>query len=311
MELRHLRYFVMVAEEENFHRAAQRLHISQSALSRQMQDLATETGVELLEPAGRGVKLTEAGRFFAEKARSILGNVAAAVEQTQRVAQGQLGSVTIGFETGAMLTGALVPIVTAFRDRSPRITLDLLPMSSAEQWDALRTGKIAFGYGYYAPTDTSLESLEIARDQLGIVVSRSHPLANYGRITVRDIADEPVFLQPRRLYPRLHDDIIAAVRAHGVVLNLKSEIIDGEALLAQVAAGDAVSFASARETKVLPLLSVVWKPVVDLNITAIHLVMWRKDEADSPVIRSLIESAHEAKQALLAQNGSAQGPLPP
>ena len=74
MELRHLRYFVMVAEEENFHRAAERLHISQSALSRQMQDLATETGVDLLEPAGRGVKLSDAGRFFAEKARSILGN---------------------------------------------------------------------------------------------------------------------------------------------------------------------------------------------------------------------------------------------
>ncbi|MDC0714664.1 LysR substrate-binding domain-containing protein [Stigmatella sp. ncwal1] len=302
MELRHLRYFVAVAEEENFHRAASRLHVSQSALSRQVQDLAKEIGVELLEPSGRGVKLTAVGRFFADKARSILAGVETAVEETQGVAHGQLGTVAIGFETGAILTGgAFASIVTAFRKRAPRIALDLLPMSSVEQWEALRTGKIAFGYGFYAPSDDSLEHMEIARDHLGVLLSGEHRLAKRSQLKVKDLANEPVLLQPRRLYPRLHDDIIAAARSHGVVLNVKSGAVDGEALLMQVVVGDAVSFLGERSSTVLRLTSVVWRPVVDLRVSETHVVLWRADDALSPVVRSLIESAREAKTVLRAE----------
>ncbi|MCT7658026.1 LysR family transcriptional regulator [Mycobacterium deserti] len=96
MELRHLRYFIVVAEEENFRRAAERLHVSQSPLSRQMRDLQAEIGVELLEPAGRGVRLTPAGQHFATKARGVIATVEDAVQETQLMAQGKIGTLAIG-----------------------------------------------------------------------------------------------------------------------------------------------------------------------------------------------------------------------
>jgi LysR family transcriptional regulator, benzoate and cis,cis-muconate-responsive activator of ben and cat genes len=133
MELRHLRYFVTIAEEQGFRRAAERLHVSQSPLSRQMQDLEEEMGVQLFEPEGRGIKLTAAGKAFAERARSILASVDAAVDEAQGIAEGRLGTVVIGFETGTTFMGALLSLVAAFRKRAPRLGLQLLPMSSVEQ----------------------------------------------------------------------------------------------------------------------------------------------------------------------------------
>src|SRR5688500_17560573 len=111
MELRHLRYFIAIAEAESFRRAADTLHVSQSPLSRQMQQLADEMGIELFEPAGRGVKLTLGGRVFLEKAKAILSNVDAAVEEAQAVARGRIGTVRIGFEIGNAYFGPLATIL--------------------------------------------------------------------------------------------------------------------------------------------------------------------------------------------------------
>lgn len=156
MELRHLRYFLAVAEEQNFHRAAERLHVSQSPLSRQVQALEDELGVELFEPEGRGVKLTEAGKRFAERAKSILRTANDAVTEARDVAHGRLGTVSIGFETGTSFSGHLTNLLLRYRARMPGITIQLTPMSSAEQWEALRTGQIALGYAVYASPEASL-----------------------------------------------------------------------------------------------------------------------------------------------------------
>ena len=289
MELRHLRYFVVVAEEENFHRAARRLHVSQSPLSRQMRDLQAEMAVPLLEPFGRGVRLTAAGRLFAERARAILSDVDAAVAEARLTAQGRIGTVAIGFETGAALFGRFAAIVAAARRREPRITLDLVPMSTAEQWAALRAGEIAFGYGSYLPGDALLEGIEISRDRLGVVAATDHRFAARTEITVADLRDEPVLMQPRRLYPRLHDDLIAAVRGHGVVLNVTAEIVDLEALLTLVASGDAVTFLPRSQRRVLEYSSAVWRPVTDLDVLISDVVAWRAEDTNSLLLRPLLD----------------------
>jgi DNA-binding transcriptional LysR family regulator len=288
----------MVAEEGNIHRAAARLGVSQPPISRQVQDLAGEMGVALLEPAGRGIKLTAAGRRFAERARAILASVDAAVAEARGVASGQLGTVAIGFETGAILSGGLLAsIVTSFRQRVPRVELDLRPMSSVEQWAALRAGTIDFGYGYDFPIgDGALRHLRIASDRLGVVVSADHRLAQRSRLRIKDLVSERVLLQPRQLYPRLHDDIIAAARAQGVVLDVRSGAVDGEALLTQVVIGEAVSFLGERSSAVLGLTPVVWRPVSDLHVSETHVVLWRADD-DGPLIRSLLDCAREARAA--------------
>ncbi|WP_410677152.1 LysR family transcriptional regulator [Amycolatopsis sp. cmx-4-68] len=298
MALRHLRYFVVLAEEENFHRAAERLHVSQSPLSRQMQDLQAELTVPLLEPSGRGVRLTSAGRLFAQRAAAILSSVEAAVAEAKLTAQGRIGTIPIGFETGAALFGKFATIVATSRRREPRITLELIPMSSAEQWEALRTGEIAFGYGNYFPGDTSLAKIEISRDSLGVVAAADHRFAARPEVTVADLHGEPVLMQPRRLYPRLHDDLIAAMRGHGVVLDVIAEVADLEALLTLVSSGDAITFLPSKQKRIPELTSAVWRPLADLDVQISDVVMWRAEDTGSPLLRPLIDVVQGVKADL-------------
>ncbi|AKT39155.1 LysR family transcriptional regulator [Chondromyces crocatus] len=293
MELRHLRYFVTIAEEQSFRRAAERLHVSQSPLSRQMKDLEEEMGVALFEPEGRGIKLTAAGKAFAERARGILASVDAAVDEAKGVAEGRLGTVVIGFETGTTFMGALLSLVAAFRKRAPRVGLQLVPMSSVEQWTALRQGTIAFGYGAYAPSDDTLVHLEMSRDRLGLLLSTDHRLARRKKIRLRDLDSERVLLQPRQLYPRLHADLITAARAQGVTLHVTAEVLDLEALLALVVIGDAVTFLTEKFWEPVLHTSLSWRPVEDLHIHLSEVVTWRAEDASVPVVRALIESARE------------------
>lgn len=301
MELRHLRYFVIIAEEESFRRAAERLHVSQSPLSRQMQDLEEEMGVELFEPEGRGVKLTSAGRCFAEHARSILASVDAAVDEAKGVAEGRLGTVVIGFETGTTFMGALLSLVAAFRRRTPRVGLQLVPLSSVEQWAALRQGTIAFGYGAYAPTDDALGHLEMSRDRLGLLLSPSHRLARLKTIRLRDIESERILLQPRQLYPRLHADILAAAHKRGATLRVTAEVMDLEALMALVAIGDAITFVGENISDIASHASMTWRMVEGLHIDLGEFVTWRSKDASTAVVKALIECAKEVRPPTLGE----------
>jgi LysR family transcriptional regulator, benzoate and cis,cis-muconate-responsive activator of ben and cat genes len=307
MELRHLRYFVALAEEENFHRAAERLHLSQSPLSRQMRDLQAELGIALLEPDGRGVRLTPAGRFFADEARRILRSVDTAVQETVLVAQGKVGTVSIGFETGSAYFGTLGKIAAAFRRRQPRIELRLTPMSSAEQWAALHDGRIAFGYGNYPPSDGSLQHVEVAWDRLGVVLPPEHRHARRARLSTADLRGEPVLLQPRVLYPRLYDDIIAAMRRHDIILDVAAEVTDLEALLTLVASGDAITFLPEKQVPILALGSAIWRPVIDLDVRLSEVAMWRPQDADTPLLRPLIDLVFEARDPDVQRSPSARG----
>lgn len=292
MELRHLRYFVTIAEEQNFRRAADRLHVSQSPLSRQMKDLEEEMAVELFEPDGRGIKLTAAGKAFAEKARNILASVDTAVEEARDIAEGRLGTVVIGFEQGATFTGALASLMAAFRGRAPRIGLQLVAMNNTEQWAALHNETISFAYGTRQPADDTLTSMEMTSDRLGLLLALDHRLASRTEIRLQDLGGERVILEPREFNPRLHAHILTAARAHDVTLRGLTEIPDLEALLALVAIGDAVTFLAQRTAElVAPLSSMVWRPVVDLDIKLSDVVTWRTKDTDKPVVRILIESA--------------------
>ncbi len=304
MELRHLRYFVTIAEEQSFSRAATRLHVSQSPLSRQMKDLEAEMNVELFEPAGRGIKLTAAGKIFAESTRSILASVDSAIQEAKDVAEGRIGTVVIGFEQGATFTGALASLMAAFRRRAPRIGLQLVSMNNSEQWIALHDGTISFAYGTNRPTDDTLSSMEMTSDRLGLLLASGHRLASREEIRLQDIGEERVILEPRELNPRLRADIVSAARTHDVTLGGIAEVPDLEALLALVAIGDAVTFLARRTAElVTPLSSMVWRPVVDLDITLSDVVTWRTEHTDRPVVRALVESAREVRTAAATRCG--------
>ncbi|MEI9936648.1 MAG: LysR family transcriptional regulator [Pseudomonadota bacterium] len=295
MELRHLRYFVAIAEEENFRRAASKLHVSQSPLSRQMQQLEEEVGAELFEVSGRGVKLTSAGRLFLQKATAILLSVDAAAKEARETAEGRIGTITIGFESGSSLFGTLSTLISRFRVRAPRVNVEFLAMSSAEQWEALGLRQISLGYGNHVPDDSTLQSVVLNRHQMGIIMPKGHHLAKQPKVRVKDLVNEPILMDPRSANPRLYDDIIMAVRAHGVNLNVASEVPNGEVLLMLVASGLGLMFGTEHVGRMLTLAGLQWKPVSDLRLEVRDVVMWRLDGAEAPLLRPFLDIVRELR----------------
>ena len=289
MELRHLRYFVSVAEAEHFGRAAERLHVSQSPLSRQIAQLAEEIGVELFVPAGRGVKLTSAGRAFLDGARATLAQAARAVDDAKAAARGRIGTLVIGFEGGLALGGLLPRIVQAFRAQHPAVAVRLLPLASDEQVGALQDGHIAFGYGYHPPAENGVvRSHVLFRDRLGVAMPRTHRLASKRSVRVADLKNEVFVMAPRRHDPRLYDDLIAALRGHGVTLDVSQEVADGEALLTLVASGEGLSFFPESTAPVIEV-GAVMKRVRDLDVGVLGRAVWRASDDDEALVRSLRE----------------------
>src|SRR5580658_3698401 len=266
MELRHLRYFVAVAEAEHFGRAAEQLHVSQSPLSRQIAQLEEEIGAELFVPSGRGVKLSPAGRSFLEGARATLARATLAVEDARAVAQGRIGTVVVGFEGGLAYTGLLPRIVQTFRARHPRVEVRLMPLPSEEQVAALRDGKISLGYGYHSPEGSPLVRFRVLfRDRICVVMSKTHRLAARRTLRVADLKHERVIWTPRRESPRLYDEVIAAFRAHDQTLEIAHEEADGEALLTLVASGEGISFFPESAAAIIRV-GAVPKRVRDLDV---------------------------------------------
>ncbi len=158
MELRHLRYFVAIGEEENYRRAAQRLNVAQTALSTQIQDLEAELGFKLFDRLPRGVKLSAAGRLFLEDARRILQQVSEAAARAARVARGQSGTLRVGFTENASWRGIVPDSFRRFRERQPDAELQLTPATSLEQIEALRSGRLDAGFVFNMPkTDAELD----------------------------------------------------------------------------------------------------------------------------------------------------------
>src|SRR5260221_14503679 len=142
MELRHLRYCLAIGEEENYRRAAQRLHVAQTALSTQIQDLEAELGFKLFDRLPRGVKLSAAGRLFLEDARRILQQVSEAAARAARVARGQSGTLRVGFTENASWAGIVPDSFRRFRERQPDGELRLSPLTTVEQVEAVRSGRL-------------------------------------------------------------------------------------------------------------------------------------------------------------------------
>ena len=192
MELRHLRYFVAVAEELNFTRAAARLHIGQPPLSMQIRDLEGEMGVRLFERTQRRVALTPAGQCLLEHAYRILGGVREAVEAAQRAARGELGELRVGFTSSLPFTDLLPDALHAYRRRFPAVRLQLSEMFTPEQFGALARGELDVGFvrlqGGRAPDGIALR--EIARNPLRLVVNASHRLAGAAAISFAELRDE-------------------------------------------------------------------------------------------------------------------------
>ena len=163
MELRHLRYFVAVGEEQHYGRASRRLRVAQPALSRQIQDLEEEVGFKLFERLPRGVKLSAAGKLFLEDARRILQEVNEATARAGRVARGHSGTLRVGFTENASWRGVVPDSFRRFREQQPDAELQLYPAASLEQLEAIRSGRLDAGFVNFMPkADPELNQLAVA-----------------------------------------------------------------------------------------------------------------------------------------------------
>ena len=198
MELRHLRYFVTVAEELHFTRAAERLHIGQPPLSMQIRDLEAELGVALFERSKRRVALTEAGERFLVRARAILDDAAAATEEARRAARGELGRLRIGFTSSLPYSTTLPDLLYAYRRRYPDVELQLTEMFTDAQLAALARGRLDVGLVRHVggPVPGGIKVREIGRDPLRLVINVTHRLAGRSSICFAELADEAFITFP-------------------------------------------------------------------------------------------------------------------
>lgn len=283
MELRHLRYFIAVAEELNFGRAAERLHIAQPPLSRQIRDLEREIGVPLFERVPRGVELTPAGSAFLHEARLTLTQAERAQRSAQRAARGETGRLRVGFVEAATHSGILPDVLSFFRAHMPSIGLSLCELDQLHQAEAFQDGRIDLGILHSAPLDADrwLRVEKIYTEPVVLAVPKSHRLGGRSRFTLANLAEESFVLFPRHVEPAMYDDIISSCRTAGFSPRIVQEANGWHTLASLVSAGVGLGFVPRSITE-FQQRGVVYRPMRDLAVQMSLSAVWKRAER-SPV----------------------------
>jgi DNA-binding transcriptional LysR family regulator len=290
MELRHLRYFVAVAEELHFRRAAARLHISQPPLSQQIRQLEAELGVQLLERSRRRVELTAAGEAFYARAREILGTVEDAARLTRRVDRGEVGRLSVGF-VGSAVYSVLPEVLHAFREERGDVDLRLRELTSAAQFEALESGRIDVGFlRPQTPARPDIATETVMSEAIVAALPESHRLAAQDRLVLSELAGEPLVLLTRTGSPGVRDVLEAATARFGGEGQLVQEAAEVQTVIGLVAGG--VGFSLVPDSvRSLTRRGVVYREIVDAPSIELALA-WRAGDR-SPVLAAFREVVSE------------------
>lgn len=260
MELSHLRSLVAVAEERHFGRAAERLHITQPPLSRQIRRLEDELGVRLLRRTTRSVETTDAGAAFLAEARVVLAAVDRAAAVARSVHRGETGSLRIGAVTPA-IDAFLPSVVQSFRARHPEIGVAIVELDTARQLDLLRADEIHLGFVRLAGHDLrGLKTQPVRRERFVVALPPGHRLAGRDVVPLTALAGESFVVLAPDVQPELHRRLTAACAAAGVELRVAQTARTVHTMTALVAAGIGVALVpeSARSTE---RVGVAWRPL--------------------------------------------------
>ena len=243
MEVRHLRYFVAVAEELHFSRAARRLHMAQPPLSQQIRNLEAELGMPLLARGRRPLRLTEAGRFFKSQAVDILAKLDQAVEGARRISRDQNDWIGVGY-IGSAMNMLLPPVLRRFHAERPGVEVLLYEMSHETQQAALLEGRIHVGFvDLSLGTDALAEEL-LYEEPMTVAVPMDHPLAGRTEISLAELAAEPMVLYAKRTWrDTVSDYPLSLLRAAGFEPKIAMEAQNVESALGLVVAGLGVALA--------------------------------------------------------------------
>ncbi len=283
MELRHVRYFIAVAEYLNFRRAAQRLHIAQPPLSRQIHQLEEELGVELFARDKRAIELTPAGHAFLEQARQLMVQAGYAVEAARQAYRADAGTVKIGIASG--LGSVAGKVVLEFRKLCPTVEVECRDIFSSRQSDMLRKHEIDVGF-LRPPLDHAALNCELLyEEEFVVVLPTSHRLAKRRALRLSDIANEPLIIFDRNFSTGLYDKILGLYSRHGLTPRLIPAHVEAheEAGAITIGSGKAIFIGAGaivnRSIAGIELASVpLNEPEAKIEVYA----AWRQDERSPP-----------------------------
>jgi len=223
MELRHLRYFLAVVEDLNFTRSAERLHITQPSLWLQMRKLEVEVGVALIVREGRGIKLTEAGKVFAQEAQKMLAGAARGIALAQQAAKGEIGHLSIGHSAGAEFR-VFPKIVPQFKRKWPHVHLTFHELKFPQQLKGLREDDLDLGFVLLPTPTDEFDVQQLTTEPLVAVLSADHRLASVSTVSIKDLSTEPLILPPRVADPETYHLIEQLFVRAGAVMNVAYEL---------------------------------------------------------------------------------------
>jgi DNA-binding transcriptional LysR family regulator len=294
MELRHLRYFIAVAEELHFTRAAERLHIGQPPLSHAIQALEADLGAQLFERTKRMVRLTEAGRLFLADARRILALSEQAAENARRAERGEAGELRIGFTFSTPLTPLFATVINRYRQRYPAVTLTLHEMATLRQTEAL--AQRTLDLGFVRPPEGSLPdglSLNALRkDALMVVLPEASPLCKKKAVAMRELADIPFVMYPQGAGTGIYPQILRLCRAAGFAPRIGQQAGEASTIIGLVAAGCGVSVLPGSFDRIR-MDGVCYRPIADKGANTTLLLAQRTGER-SPLAEAFRALALEA-----------------
>ncbi|MEW6737773.1 MAG: LysR substrate-binding domain-containing protein [Acidobacteriota bacterium] len=291
MELRLLKYFVTVAQELHFGRAAERLHISQPPLSQQIQQLENELGVELFMRTKRRVELTEPGRYFLAQAKAILAQTEQAMSQVRRVARGEIGQLKMGLVGSATYQDIIPAALRIFRQRYPEVAVTLFEMTSVQQLQALYARQLDIGFLRPSSQEKRLVFDSVIKEPLLVALSSNHPLASKREIKLKELATYPFIMVMRERGQGYYDQIIKLCRQAGFTPNVIQEAMELQTEITLISAGFGLSIVPASASN-MRRKDVVYKPLKPrfrVELAAAYL-----RENSSPSLQAFLKILKEA-----------------
>jgi DNA-binding transcriptional LysR family regulator len=297
MELRHLRYFVAVAEELSFTRAAARLHIGQPPLSQQIQALEQEIGARLFERNKRRVLLTEAGRLFLADARRMLALSEQAKETARRAHLGEAGELRVGFTFSTPFTPLFAQVVRRYRQQYPGVLLTFHEIATKPQLAKIEARELDVGFVRPGPMplpDTVAVTL-LRHDPLRLVLPADSPLARKKTVAVKDLAGQAFVVFPKGAGTGIYHQIFDMCRAAGFAPDIAMEAGEPSTIIGLVGAGCGISVLPS-SFEGIHMEGVVYRPLADPAATT-SMLLARHAGGGGPLVDAFVAIARAASQS--------------
>ncbi len=296
MELRHLRYFVSIAEAGSFSAAASQLHISQPPLTRQIQQLEDILQVTLFERLPRGITLTQAGETLLTEARNILSLLEQAVHRTQESDKGQLGKLEVGI-FGSAIYGVIPSIIREFRSTHPNVEVVLHNMERNAQLKALRERRLTVGFNRFFGGEHGLKCEKVHSENMNIAIYGQHKLSGRVSVKLKDIDQETMVLYPRTARPSFIDHLQHLFQKSHIQAKLIHEVDDVTTAIALVSSGMGITVVTESACN-LRLPNVEYIPLEIADISAFDLDIIYRENDTSPLLQEFLETVRKYRDHL-------------